>query len=202
MSGCRHAKFADSADIFLLTQVILGVLVGVLLYHCISTSTLIQRHLLWTMPTSPAPLLILSLGLLVSGVLLHGFLLALNLDPAFSVPLAQKHCQQLSWVNLNTTPYYSIVRAAGSVLGMSLVPRMGIKAMQNAWAGTESVKTSTFRTGMRLCALAFTGVAIALLGEVNVAVSILGSQLLGFYVMGMIKAALVPLVTILPLAVM
>lgn len=95
------------------------------------------------------------------------------------------------------------------MLGMSLVSRMGTKTELCDNLETETKKKS-FGTRMNvvprrqfgivscLVTLAVTSAGSVVLGQVSVKISLLGDELLGFYVVSLIKAALVPLLTVTP----
>ena len=176
-------------QLFRFLQVFMGVVFGLLLYTAIARSRSVHHQLLWTTPTSPALLLLLSSLLLVNGLLFYRFLLFLNFDPAFSVSLAYQHCQERSWVHLSSTPFFSLVRSSGAVLGMSLVAKLRPGLVSECSLGM----------GSRMSALGVVGVGIALLGYVDLGFSLFGSHLLWFYVQELVKSALVPLVTVSPL---
>lgn len=42
-------------------------------------------------------------------------------DPSTSVGLALQHCAKRTWVHLDTTPFYSLFRSAGSIFGLGIV---------------------------------------------------------------------------------
>ena len=64
--------------------------------------------------------------------------------------------------------------------------------------GTESSSNSSFGSGSTLVGLLMAGAGIGLLGSVNVETLTFGDKIVGFYVLSLIKACLVPLVTIAP----
>lgn len=94
------------------------------------------------------------------------------------------------------------------MLGMSLVSRMGMKWTQamsdNVFKdepdnfGTK-MKPVCLGTGICLFAIALTVTMIAILGQVSLEISLLGDKVLGFYAVSLIKAALVPLLTVSPI---
>lgn len=183
---CSSHPVAMSILFFL--QVVLGVLVGAGLYCIIFKSSFLHH---WLMSTSSIPLLLLSFFLLIGGMLIYWCLLLLQLDPAFSVQLAQRHCHNPAWVHLTTTPFFSLVRSSGSILGMSLVPRTGIR-----------LEPKDFGTRIRLGALMVVGGMLGCLAHMSVNLTLLGSKTTVFYIESYLKAALIPLITIAPLAIL
>lgn len=163
---------------------------GTLLDIIISKSYLVHHLFLWTTPTSSTPLLLLFMFLLTSCLSLYWLLLFLKLDPAFSVPLAQKYCQDPSWVHLDTTPFYSLCRSTGTILGMSLVARFGMSLFHRRHWETS---------GGHLGGLMISIAVIGCLGYVDFEFSIYGNRTLGFYIQSLIKSGLVPWITIAPL---
>ena len=94
------------------------------------------------------------------------------------------------------------------MLGMSLVPRIGIKwtratsedvLKDEPDAKMKPMHHAYFGTGTRLVALVLTGTTVALIGQLSLEISILGDKVLGFYMVSLIKAALVPLLTVSPM---
>lgn len=61
-----------------------------------------------------------SLGLLLGSVALHRLMVAAGIDIDWSIRLATAWCKDPSWLRLDTRPFASICRVAGSSLGLGL----------------------------------------------------------------------------------
>jgi len=94
-------------------QCLLGLGLGVLLVR-----PLYYSHS-WTL-YSRTQLVLVSLFLIFSSLGVYSLLLYTGLDPNWSITLARKHCQDPSWIYVDTTPFYALVRLGGSALGLAL----------------------------------------------------------------------------------
>ena len=105
-------------------QVVLGALCGVGMAHCLKSSKLSREtRLLYC--------LALSVGLFGSTVLLHKLLSMAIYDPSVTIQKAQKWCVNPSYIHLNTTPFYALVRDLGAVLGVGISYSIINKLSQN-----------------------------------------------------------------------
>jgi len=94
-------------------QCILGLLTGLLIVRTLYKSpSWLQR--------SRAQLVMASLFLITSSLAVFSALLWAGFDPNWSIRLAQKHCKDPSWIYIDTTPFYAMVRFSGSALGLAL----------------------------------------------------------------------------------
>lgn len=96
---------------------IIGYLIDVLLSH----SSLFLTKLNWALPNTRINFIIGSVLLLLGGVCIYYGLFMIGLDPNFSVALATKYCKERLWVHPDTTPFYSLMRSSGALLGMGVV---------------------------------------------------------------------------------
>ncbi|XP_037547137.1 glucose-6-phosphatase 3 [Nematolebias whitei] len=62
----------------------------------------------------------LSLGLLLSALVLHVGLQQLGINLSWSIVLAKKWCSHPEWVRLDTAPFSSLTRDCGALLGLGL----------------------------------------------------------------------------------
>ncbi|XP_065178410.1 glucose-6-phosphatase 3-like [Sycon ciliatum] len=97
-------------------QVLLGSVVGVLIAKCFLSKSF--RHFVDS--KSATHHLAVSCVFVGVGFLLYVLLLHLGLDPSTSVRLALKHCSNRDWVHLNTTPFFSLFRMSGSLVGIGV----------------------------------------------------------------------------------
>lgn len=172
-------------------QVILGLAVGYVIDMVSSHSTVFLTKLQWTLPNNKINFFVSSAALLFSGVSIYYCLQMVGLDPEFSVPLAMEYCQERSWVHPDTTPFYSLMRSTGALLGMGAVALLvGEKMMKIERECSRNVNLKVIR-------IAFSLVMVALLHSKYIMPSFVDSSGIVFYSVAMFKAALIPCVTFL-----
>lgn len=94
-------------------QVIFGTLCGVAVAHCLQKSRLARE-------TRLSYCLVLSFGLFSSTLLLYQLLSLAVYDPSVTLRKAQKWCSNPSYIHLDTTPFYALMRDLGAALGVGL----------------------------------------------------------------------------------
>ena len=170
----------------------MGLLIGYLIDKVSSHSNLFLTKLQWTLPNSRVYLFISSAVLLLSGVGIYYCLQMVGLDPEFSVPLAMKYCQERSWVHPDTTPFYSLMRSTGALLGMGVVVSL---------VGDKLVKVerqwTRRRVGVNIIGLILSLVMVTFLHSMYIP-SFVESGGVVFYSVAVFKAALVPCFSFLP----
>uniref|UniRef100_A0A8C6WIV0 Glucose-6-phosphatase 3 n=1 Tax=Neogobius melanostomus TaxID=47308 RepID=A0A8C6WIV0_9GOBI len=62
----------------------------------------------------------ISFGLLLSTVLFHVALQQIGVDFSWSIAVAKKWCSRAEWIRLDTTPFSSLTRDCGALLGLGL----------------------------------------------------------------------------------
>lgn len=62
----------------------------------------------------------ISFGLLLGTFLFHGALQQIGVDLSWSISLAKKWCSRAEWIRLDTTPFSSLTRDCGALLGLGL----------------------------------------------------------------------------------
>lgn len=62
----------------------------------------------------------ISLGLMLGTVLFHVALQQIGVDLSWSIPVAKKWCSSSEWIRLDTTPFSSLTRDCGALLGLGL----------------------------------------------------------------------------------
>ena len=97
------------------------MIIGYLIDSLLSHSSLFLTKLNWTLPNTRTNFITGSVLLLLGGVCIYYGLIMIGLDPNFSVALATKFCQERLWVHPDTTPFYSLMRSSGALLGMGVV---------------------------------------------------------------------------------
>jgi len=94
-------------------QCILGFFTGLLIVRCLYKSPT------W-LKCSRSQLVMASLFLITSSLAVFSLLLWAGFDPNWSIQLARKHCDNPSWIYIDTTPFYAMVRFSGTALGLAL----------------------------------------------------------------------------------
>ena len=171
---------------------ILGAVIGVSLHiFTQKTHSLFYARLHWTTPPHTLTLLTVSLVLASLGFFTYYILKMLHLDPDFSVPLAMRYCADQSWVKVDTTPFYSLMRSSGTFLGMSFVAKLS-----RYFRLRTVIRAPTGRYHQRFAGLVLSYVFIIGLMYLPLRVA---DHIVGIYLFALVKAALVPVVTVLPL---
>lgn len=62
----------------------------------------------------------ISFGLLLGTLLFYFALQQIRVDLSWSIPLAKKWCSRAEWIRLDTTPFSSLTRDCGALLGLGL----------------------------------------------------------------------------------
>lgn len=89
-------------------------------------------------------------GMLASAFSLYGFLKAIGVNPNWSVDRAIKWCAKLEYVHLDTTPFFSMMRYCGFMLGMGF----GFNS-----SNYQRITKEKFTTAMRIaCAMLAVGI--------------------------------------------
>ncbi|KAI2658876.1 Glucose-6-phosphatase 3 [Labeo rohita] len=93
-------------------QVIAGFLTGVLLGIFLKRTVPECRPLLF--------FFCFSLTLLFGAILMHGALQKIGVDLSWSISLAKRWCSHSEWIRMDTTPFSSLNRDSGILLGLGL----------------------------------------------------------------------------------
>lgn len=89
-------------------------------------------------------------GLLASAFSMYGLLKAIGVDPMWSVDRAIKWCAKPEYVHLDTTPFFSMMRYCGFMLGMGF----GFNSI-----GFHRLSKGKFTTAMKIiCAVLSVGI--------------------------------------------
>jgi hypothetical protein len=156
-----------------LHQILCGLLFGVLIHAAIS------RHLSTLLHSSTNSKFCAMIGVAVVMVSLALFLFhswtRLGMDPGFSIALAKRFCADSRWVKLNTTPLFSLMRSAGTVVGVALVTALRPLSQQQ-------------RTLHSLAGLLISALLIGCLEMVPMT-----TEITTFYVQSLCMCAMIPL---------
>ena len=170
-------------------QVILGTVIGLLV------ACTVRKHssALFEVSQSVFYCTVCSIGLILSTFASHFILSVLIYDPSISVTKAQKWCVKSSYIHLDTTPFYALVRDSGAALGLGIsfcivrsVTRAG---MNNQRAGLRSVQIPLLSKSLKIILSVF-------LLQLLEAISLPKSNALLFYVAGYGRCALIPIIII------
>ncbi|XP_066520348.1 glucose-6-phosphatase 3 [Hoplias malabaricus] len=93
-------------------QVVAGILAGVILGVFLNRTVPEQRLLVF--------FLVSSMVLLLGALLVYAGLEKIGIDVSWSISLAEKWCSKSEWVRMDTAPFSSLTRDAGSLLGLGL----------------------------------------------------------------------------------
>ncbi|XP_033624180.1 glucose-6-phosphatase 3-like [Asterias rubens] len=96
-------------------QVFLGVFVGLVV------GLLVAKLPVETFATSTH--LAFAFSTVLVTFIQNGLLIAMDSDPAWSIPLALRWCDHKEWVHLDTTPFYTLARDFGSLALMVVAER-------------------------------------------------------------------------------
>ena len=94
-------------------QVTMGVLSGIVLAYCLQKTRLSKA-------TSLVYCLSLTVVLLCFTMMIYKFLSMVVYDPSMTLKKAQKWCADPSYIHLDTTPFYALVRDLGAAMGIGL----------------------------------------------------------------------------------
>ncbi|KAK7919262.1 hypothetical protein WMY93_010546 [Mugilogobius chulae] len=93
-------------------QVVAGAITGAILGVVLGQRVPEDRPLLFFVKVS--------FGLMLSALLFHAALMLIGIDLFWSIALAEKWCSRPEWIRLDTTPFSSMVRDGGALLGLGL----------------------------------------------------------------------------------
>ncbi|CAG5958669.1 unnamed protein product [Menidia menidia] len=107
-------------------QVIAGSITGFLLGVLLSGRVPERRPLLFFFR--------LSIGMLLSALLLYFGLQQVGVDLSWSIALAKKWCSRAEWIRLDTAPFSSLTRDCGALLGLGLAQYWKPNGWSLPWA--------------------------------------------------------------------
>lgn len=164
-------------------QVILGTIIGLLV------ACTVRKHssVVFEVSCSVSYCIVCSIVLVVTTFASHFVLSVLIYDPSISVTKAQKWCVKPSFVHLDTTPFYALVRDAGAVLGLGI---SFTRAKMNNWRGLSTFQVHLLSKSLKIILSVF-------LLQLLEAISLPKSNSLLFYVAGYGRCTLIPVIVIL-----
>ncbi|XP_058477343.1 glucose-6-phosphatase 3 [Solea solea] len=93
-------------------QVVAGSITGIILGIVLSRRVPAGRPLLFFFSVS--------IGLLLSALSIHAGLQQLGIDLSWTIALAKKWCSRAEWVRLDSTPFSSLTRDCGALIGLGM----------------------------------------------------------------------------------
>lgn len=185
--------FVSVSRVFIAThfphQVIMGTVIGLILALVVQN----YKTVLINMSVSVRYCALCSLLLVTTTLASYLFLSFLVYDPSISVTKAQKWCIKPSYIHLDTTPFYAMVRDSGATLGLGISVGIVSSAVRGGnWRG--------LRVGvgqLSLLSASFKVVLSILLLQLLEAISLPKSSPLLFYVAGYVRCAFIPIIVIL-----
>lgn len=169
-------------------QVILGTVIGVF----VASSIRKYSSMLLKVSRSVSFCAICSIALIAATLLSHFVLSMFVYDPSISVTKAQKWCIKPSYVHLDTTPFYALVRDSGATLGLGIsfvIVGFAQRAGMNNWRSLRTIQTSLLSGSLKII------LSVFLLQLLEI-ISLSKSSPLLFYVSGYCRSALIPVVVI------
>ena len=170
-------------------QVILGTVFGLIV-----ASVVRKYHSLLTRVSHSAMFCALCSQALIGTTLLSYFILSLLVyDPSISVSKAQKWCIKPSYIHLDTTPFYALVRDAGVTVGLGISLSIVALAVRlrgrMSWRGLSTVQMSLLSGSLKII------LSILLLQYLEV-ISLPKSSRFLFFVAGYVRCSLIPIIVI------
>lgn len=169
-------------------QVVLGTVTGIFLAFSV------RKHssLLLKISHSVAFSAIWSIGMFVITLFSYFILSILVYDPLISVTKAQRWCIKPSYIHLDTTPFYALVRDTGTTLGLGIsfvTVEFALRAGMNNWRSSRNIQMPLLSRALKII------LSVVLLQLLEV-ISLPKSSPLLFYVAGFCRCALIPVIVI------
>lgn len=185
--------FVSVSRVFIAThfphQVIMGTVIGLILALVVQN----YKTVLINISVSVRCCALCSLLLVTTTLASYLFLSFLVYDPSISVTKAQKWCIKPSYIHLDTTPFYAMVRDSGATLGLGISVGIVSSAVRGRnWRG--------LRVGVGQLSLLSASLKVMLsilLLQLLEAISLPKSSPLLFYVAGYVRCAFIPIIVIL-----
>ena len=168
-------------------QVFLGTVIGIIVASVVKS----YNSVLVNVSRSAIYCAICSLALIGTTLLAYFTLSLLVYDPSTSVRKAQKWCVKASYIHLDTTPFYALVRDAGVTIGIGISVSMVVSSVRGRmnWRGLSPSQMSLLSQSLKII------LSILLLQLLEV-ISLPKSTPLLFYIAGYIRCSLIPIIVI------
>ena len=168
-------------------QVFLGTIIGIIVASVVKS----YNSVLVKVSRSAIYCAICSLTLIGTTLLAYFTLSLLVYDPSTSVRKAQKWCVKASYIHLDTTPFYALVRDAGVTIGIGISVSMVVSFVKGRmnWKGLSPSQMSLLSQSLKII------LSILLLQLLEV-LSLPKSSPLLFYIAGYIRCSLIPIIVI------
>ena len=168
-------------------QVILGTLIGLIIAFFVRKFNLV----LMKVSQSAIYSALCSFAIIATTLLSYFILSLLVYDPSISVSKAQKWCVKSSYVHLDTTPFYALVRDAGVTVGLGIsISSLALTLSRKTnWRGLSYSQMSLLSGSLEII------LSILLLQFLEVIALPKSSPLL-FYVSGYVRCSFIPITVI------
>ena len=169
-------------------QVILGTIIGLFVAFTVRRNS----SELFKFSHSVLHCTMCSIMLVITTLASHFILSVFIYDPSISVTKAQKWCVNPSYVHLDTTPFYALIRDSGATLGLGiafLIVQSVTGARMNHWRPLSNVQIPLLSKSLRIILSVF-------LLQLLEAISLPKSNPLLFYVAGYGRCACIPIIVI------
>ena len=168
-------------------QVILGTLIGLII------ALFVRKFNLVLMKVSQSAIycVLCSFAIIATTLLSYFILSLLVYDPSISVSKAQKWCVKSSYVHLDTTPFYALVRDSGVTVGLGIsISSLALTLSRKTnWRGLSYSQMSLLSGSLEII------LSILLLQLLEVIALPKSSPLL-FYVSGYVRCSFIPFIVI------
>ncbi|XP_022787197.1 glucose-6-phosphatase 3-like [Stylophora pistillata] len=166
-------------------QVLQGTVIGVILAFFVRKNISKLLKITYSFSYCAA----FSLAMVTITLVSHFILSILVYDPSISVMKAKKWCMKASYIHLDTTPFYALVRDSGATLGLGIaftVMRLILRTREIIWRGFQAaLLTGSLKINLSVFVLQLLEV-----------ISLPKSHPLLFYFAGFIRCSLIPVVVI------
>lgn len=169
-------------------QVVFGTIIGVF----VALTVRKYSSTLWKVSHSVLHCTVCSITLIAATLLSYFILSILIYDPSISVTKAQRWCINPSYIHLDTTPFYALVRDAGTTLGLGIsfvISGFALRTGMNNWSSLRTIQIPSLSGTLKIILSVF---FLQLLEMISLPRS---SPLL-FYVAGYCKCAFLPIIVI------
>lgn len=168
-------------------QVFLGTVSGIIVASVVRN----YNSVLMKVSHSAIYCAIFSLAVIVTTLLAYFIISVLVYDPSISVRKAQKWCVKASYIHLDTTPFYALVRDAGATIGIGISVSMVVSSVKGRmnWKDLSPPQMSLLSQSLKII------LSILLLQLLEV-LSLPKSSPLLFYIAGYIRCSLIPIIVI------
>lgn len=173
-------------------QVVMGTVIGIIVASAVKK----YNSILLKISHSVLHCAVCSVTLIATTLVCYFVLSILVYDPSISVSKAQKWCIKPSYIHLDTTPFYALVRDSGATLGLGIsfaIIAFAFRTRRNNnnyyWRGLSNIQMQLLSTSLKI------PLSILLLQLLEV-ISLPKTSPLLFYVAGYVRCTIIPVIVI------